>query len=74
MDKAANIVNIKANHCISKKPKNISLPLMSLSNDIQIKLASNAAAAGEGRPKKNCLLSMSSLTLNRANLKAAQVQ
>ena len=47
---------------------------MPLSNDIQIKLASNVAAAGEGRPEKNFLLSKSSFTLNLASLKAAHVQ
>ena len=61
-----------ANHCIWKKPKKISSPLIPLSKDIQIKLASNVAAAGDGKPEKYFLFSISNFTLKRANLNAAQ--
>ena len=63
-----------ANHCIWKKPKKISSPLIPLSKDIQMKLASNVAAAGDGKPEKYFLFSMSNFTLKRANLNAAHSQ
>ena len=74
IDKAAKIVNNNANHCIGKNPRKISLPLIPLSNEIQMKLAKSVAAAGEGKPKKYFLLSMSNFTLNLASRMAAHAQ
>ena len=57
-----------------RKPKKISSPLIPLSKDIHMKLARSVAAAGDGKPEKYFLFSMSSFTLKRANLNAAQAQ